>query len=209
MIESNDAIDAISNNFQIQIIITKIHVCHFESFIENVFDQNDNDFVCVHNENVVHIKNNNNFDFIINENAVIDIDLNKIKIDDEIDENIESYSKKLFQIVNCFTKFANLIKFDIFSFFEKFNVNFAINVIVKKNDFDVHLFQFSIKSDDESENDFVIHKFYYENENFFVIKIMSLFKITNYSANFITNNIVVEIFFQFKNSTIVKNFCYK
>ena len=123
------------NDFQIQIIITKIHVCHFESFIENVFDQNDNDFVCVHNENVVHIKNNNNFDFIINENVVIDIDLNKIKIDDKIDENIESYSKKLFQIVNCFAKFANLIKFDIFSFFLKIQCKFRNQCYRKKKRF--------------------------------------------------------------------------
>ena len=136
---------------------------------------------------------------------MIDINLSEFKRDDINEKNIESYSKELFQIINCFAKSTNLVEFDIFLFFWKFNVNFAVNIIVEKNDFDIHLFQFSIKSDDESENDFVAHKFHYENENFFVIKILSLFKITNYSARFMTNDFVVEIFFQFKNSTITEN----
>ena len=82
LIELNNAIDAISNDFQIQIIIAKIHVCHFESFVENDFDLSDNDFIDVHNKNVVHVKNDDNFDFVINKNVMIDIDLNEFKNND-------------------------------------------------------------------------------------------------------------------------------
>ena len=76
----------------------------------------------------------------------------------------------------------------------------------KKNRFDVHLFQLSIENDDDDENNFVIHEFHYKDENFIVIEVFSLFEVANDSMSFVTNDFVIEIFFQFENSFVIENF---
>ena len=55
MIESNDAFDAIFDDFKIQIIIAKVYIRHLETIEKIVFDFVDSDFIDIHNENVVHV----------------------------------------------------------------------------------------------------------------------------------------------------------
>ena len=116
----------------------------------------------------------------------------------KIRKNFESYSRKLFELVNDVSKFTTLIEFDVKIIFWEINVNFAIDIFVKKNRFDVHLFQFLFENNDENENNFVIHEFHYKNESFIVIETFSLFEIANDSTSFVTNNFVVEFFFSLK-----------
>ena len=125
----------------------------------------------------------------------------------KIIENFRSNSRKLFQIVQNFFETTHYFEFfEIFILVKNFHVNFFFDRIVKKIDFDVYLFLFSIICDDNDENNFIIHRFNHDDENFVIIKILDLFKIANALTSFISNNFVVDISFDFINSFFDKNF---
>ena len=70
---------------------------------------------------------------------MICVDLNEFKRDNESRKNFKLYSRELFEFVNNFLKITILIEFNIEIIFSKINVDFAIDILVKKNRFDVHL----------------------------------------------------------------------
>ena len=103
--------------------------------------------------------------------------------------------KCLFKIIQNFAKTIYYSKTFEINIFEKyFYINFFIHIIQKKNDFDIYLFNISIINDNYNENDFIIHKFNYRNENFVIIKIFQLFEIFYISTSFVTNNFFIDVF---------------
>ena len=113
----------------------------------------------------------------------------------------------MFKIIQNFTKTTYYLKaFEINVFEKYFYINFFIYIIIKKSDFDIHLFNILIINDNYNENNFIIHKFNHRNENFVIIKIFQLFEIFYTSTNFITNNFFIDVFFVFVNSFVCENF---
>ena len=120
---------------------------------------------------------------------------------------IKSNFKCLFEIIQSFAKTTYYSKKLEISVFEKyFYINFFIHIIIKKNDFNIHLLNISIIDDDYNENDFITHKLNYRNENLVIIKIFQLFKIFHTSTNFVTSNFFIDAFFALINSFVDKNF---
>ena len=68
--------------------------------------------------------------------------------------------ERLFQIIKCFIQFAN---FDIIfiKIVKLLYINVLLNIIIKKNDFDVHLFHVLIYNHRKRKNRFIIYEFYY------------------------------------------------
>ena len=87
---------AISNDFKFQSIIAKIYILHMKALFENRFQLDNLFFKLFNNKQIIYVNFNDYLNFIINENAVICFDNFKVKKSKEIDENIISYSKKLF-----------------------------------------------------------------------------------------------------------------
>ena len=113
----------------------------------------------------------------------------------------------MFKIIQNFTKTTYYLKTFEISVFEKyFYINFFIHIIIKKNDFDIHLFNISIINDNYDENNFVIHELNHRNESFMIIKIFQLFEIFYTSTNFVTNNFFINVFFALVNPFVDENF---
>ena len=74
-----------------------------------------------------------------------------------------------------------------------------------KNDFDIHLFKFSIQNYRKNENDFIIYKFDYRGESFVEIDFFSLFEIINHLMSFMLYDFVNKVFFNFTNSFVFQN----
>ena len=72
-------------------------------------------------------------------------------------------------------------------------MNVFLNIIIKKDDFDVYLFHILIHNRHKRKNRFIIHEFYYRRENVIIITILLLFEFLNNSIYFITNNFSLEI----------------
>ena len=122
-------------------------------------------------------------------------------------ERFRSNSRKLFQIVQNFFETTHYFEFfEIFILVKNFHINFFLDRIVKKNDFDIYLFQFSIIDDDNDENNFIIYRFNYDDENLVIIKIFYLFKFANALTSFVSNNFVVDVSFDFINLSFDRNF---
>ena len=68
--------------------------------------------------------------------------------------------KKLFQIIKGLIQFINLDIIFI-EVVKLLHINVFLNVIIKKNDFDVHLFHISIHNHYKRKDRFIIYKFYY------------------------------------------------
>ena len=78
----------------------------------------------------------------------------------------------MFEIIQNFAKTTYYLKtFEINVFEKYFYINFLIHIIIKKKFFDIYLFNILIINDNYNENDFIIHKFNYRNEDFVIIKI--------------------------------------
>ena len=85
---------------------------------------------------------------------------------------IKSNFECLFKIIQNSAKTTYHSKTFEVSVFEKyFHINFFIHIFIKKDDFDIHLFNISIIDDNYDENDFVTHKFNHRNESFMIIEI--------------------------------------
>ena len=113
----------------------------------------------------------------------------------------------MFEIIQSFAKTTYYSKTFKISVFEKyFYINFLIHIIIKKNDFNIYLFNILIIDDSYDENDFIIHKLNYRNENLVIIKIFQLFEIFHTSTSFVTNNFFIDAFFAFINSFVCENF---
>ena len=81
-------------------------------------------------------------------------------------------------------------------------INVFLNVVVKKDDFNIYLFQILIHNYRKYKNHFIIYKFYYQRENVIIITIFLLFKILNNLTCFIMNNFFLKILFYNINLTI-------
>ena len=68
--------------------------------------------------------------------------------------------KRLFQIIKNFIQFINL---DIvfIKVVKLLYINILLNIVIKKDDFDVYLFHVSIHNRRKRKNRFIIHEFYY------------------------------------------------
>ena len=102
-------------------------------------------FKRIDDENVIHIKCDDNIDNKINENVEIDINENEIDVLYIINKDIISYSKRLFQVIKCFIQFINLERILLEDeIMRLFHIKFFLNLIIKESGFDVYLFQILI-----------------------------------------------------------------
>ena len=120
----------------------------------------------------------------------------------KIDQRVESNSKRLLELIKNFAKTTIHFSLEVDIFMRNFHVNFFINVLIQKNDFDIHLFYNSIICNDNDENDFVTHKFNHDRKNFVIVKIFSLFEISNTSTRFVFDHFFIDFFFDFINSFV-------
>ena len=68
--------------------------------------------------------------------------------------------KKLFQVIKGFIQLINLNVIFIKAF-KLLNINVLLNIVIKKNDFDVYLFYILIHNRHKYKNRFITHKLYY------------------------------------------------
>ena len=68
--------------------------------------------------------------------------------------------KKLFQIIKSFIQFINL-NIIFIKVVKLLYINILLNIIIKKNDFDVYLFHISIHNRRKRKNRLITHKLYY------------------------------------------------
>ena len=112
--------------------------------------------------------------------------------------------EKLFQIIKDFIQFINL-DIILIKTVKLLFINILLNIVIKKNDFDVYLFHILIHNHRKRKNNFIIYKFYYQRENVIIITIFLLFEFSNNLTCFIINNFFFEISFYDINLTISKN----
>ena len=112
--------------------------------------------------------------------------------------------ERLFQIIKNFIQFVN---FDIIfiKIFKLLYINVLLNIVIKKNDFNVYLFHVSIHNRYKRKNRFIIYKLYYRRESVIIITILLLFEFLNNLICFIINNFLFEISLYDVNLTIFKN----
>ena len=77
-----------------------------------------------------------------------------------------------------------------------------MNIVIKKDGFDVYLFYVLIYNRDKRENRFVIHKLYHQRENIIIIMILLLFESLNNLMCFITSDFLREASLYDVNLTI-------
>ena len=110
-----------------------------KSFVENDFDNSIVDFIKFCDKQIVHVYNNDNC--IVAKHILIDIQKFEFVLTKKIIERFRLNSRKLFQIVqNLFETTYYFEFFEIFIFVKYFHINFLVDRIVKKNDFDIYLF---------------------------------------------------------------------
>ena len=85
-----------------------------------------------------------------------------------------------------------------------FHINLFLNLIIKKSDFDVYLFQVLIFDNNQSENRLIRHKLNYKDESLIVIQFFALFEVSYHSTSFITNNLIINVTFENINSFVTK-----
>ena len=82
---------------------------------------------------------------------------------------------------------------------KNFYVYLFVDIFVKKNDFDIYLFNILIIGDDDNENNFIIYKFNYNWENLIKIEIFYLFEIFYILTCFVFDYFFVDFTFDFVN----------
>ena len=82
------------------------------------------------------------------------------------------------------------------------HINVFLNIIIKKDDFDIYLFYILIYNLRKREDRFITYKLYSQRENIIIIMILLLFKFLNNSTCLITNDFFREILFYNINLTI-------
>ena len=98
----------------------------------------------------------------------------------------------MFQIIKNLIQFTNF-NIIFIKIVKLLYINVFLNIVIKENDFDIHLFHVLIYNRDKRENRFIIYKFYYRRENVMIITIFLLFEFSNNSTYLITNNFFREI----------------
>ena len=84
-------------------------------------------------------------------------------------------------------------------------INVCLNIVIKKDNFDIYLFYISIYNRRKRENRFIIYKLYYRRESVIIIIIFLLFEFSNHSMCLIMNDFLREISLHDINSTIFQN----
>ena len=108
-------------------------------FIESDFNNSIIDFIEFCDKQIVHVYNNDNY--IVAKHILIDVQKFEFVLTKKIIERFRSNSRKLFQIVQIFFETTHHFEFfEIFIFVKCFHINFFVDRIVKKNDFDIYLF---------------------------------------------------------------------
>ena len=112
---------------------------YVKSFVKNDFDNSIVDFIKFCNKQIVHVYNNDNY--IVAKHILIDVQKFEFILTKKIIKRFRSNSKKLFQIVqNLFETIYYFEFFEIFIFVKNFHVNFLVDRMKKKNNFDIYLF---------------------------------------------------------------------
>ena len=95
--------------------------------------------------------------------------------------------KKLFQIIKDFIQFAD---FDVIfiKIVKLLYINVFLNIVIKKNDFNVYLFHVLIHNRGKRENRFIIYEFYYRREGVIIITIFLLFEFSNNLTCLVVSN---------------------
>ena len=83
--------------------------------------------------------------------------------------------KKLLQIIKNLIQFINL-NIIFIKIVKLSHINVFLNIVIKKNDFDVHLFYILIHNRRKRKNRFIIYKLYHRRENIIIITIFLLFE---------------------------------
>ena len=110
-----------------------------KSFVENDFNDSIVNFIKFYDQQIIYVYNNNNC--VITKYILIDIKKFEFILTKKIIKRFRSNSKKLFQIVqNLFESTHYFEFFKIFIFVKYFYINFLVDCIVKKNDFNIYLF---------------------------------------------------------------------
>ena len=112
--------------------------------------------------------------------------------------------KRLFQIIKSFIQFINL-NIIFIKAVKLLHINILLNIVIKKNDFDIHLFHVLIHNRRKRKNYFIIYKFYYRRENIMIITILLLFEFSNNLTCFIMSDFPLKTSFHDVNSTIFKD----
>ena len=96
-------------------------------------------YIEFYDEKIVHVYDNNNC--VVVKHILINVQKFEFILTKKFIENFRSNSKKLFQIVQFFFKTTYYFEFfEIFIFVKYFHINFLVDRIVKKNDFNIYLF---------------------------------------------------------------------
>ena len=191
LIETKNALLFVSCYIHIQIIDERIHIRHLKALIKSLLDLLNELLVEFDDKKIVHVNNDDNL--VVEKNVLIDIQ-KKIMLFEKIDQRVESNSKRLLELIKNFAKTTIHFSLEVDIFMRNFHVNFFINVLIQKNDFDIHLLYISIICNDNDENDFVTHKLNHDRKNFVIVKIFSLFEISNTSTRFVFDHFFIDFF---------------
>jgi len=93
----------------------------------------------------------------------------------------------------------------LFVFCRELNVNFFVNDLIEKDNYNVHLFYFLIVDNNNNEENFITYKFYYDDERFIVIEIFSLFKVANYLLSLVSYYLVIDFLLESINLFALEN----
>ena len=83
--------------------------------------------------------------------------------------------KKLLQIIKGLIQFINL-NIIFIKIVKLSHINVFLNIVIKKNDFVVHLFYILIHNRRKRKDRFIIYKLYHRRENIIIITIFLLFE---------------------------------
>ena len=98
--------------------------------------------------------------------------------------------------------------FEINIIVRNFYINFFIHNIIKKDGFDVHLFDVLIIDSNNSEDSFIAYKLNHQNKNFIIVKTFQLFEVLYILTCFVSNNFFIDVFFVAIDLFADKNFTF-
>ena len=128
--------------------------------VKIVFDMSDSRLITINNKNIIYIKRYNNTFLDIYKYTFID--LNKVKTEFLyiFRKVLISNSGRLLQIIECLIQLINL-KAILIEIIGLSYLDFFLNVLIEKGDFDIYLFQILIYSRRKREDRLITYKLYY------------------------------------------------
>ena len=111
---------AITNDFKSQSIAARTYILHIKTLFKKRFQFNDFLFKLFNNKQIIYINFNDHLNFIINKNAIICIEIERLK---KVDESVILHSRRLFFYsilclintrISCFSCFSKIISYKLF-----------------------------------------------------------------------------------------------